>query len=276
MWVKNLNKSTFDEINKDGLPWITFEVAGQYYGINTRNVSAIALLDDDCTDIPESKPYIRGLITFRNKPIQVLDLRTLLGHNTLKFLRDSFDETITRGKQSHLNWVSALEQSVEDGTPFQLAKDPHKCAFGQWYDNFSHDSREVSSVLHYINEPHIRLHETAEAIEKCGSDNPEQVRKLLKMAREVYVKEIIKLLDSLMGTYASNTNELILALQDGDKSIAVAVDSVVGVQTVELLADGNVKSMMSTGYSIGVARVATVSEPVLLLDDNLFLNIEKI
>lgn len=267
-----MKKSTFAEIEKYNLPWIIFQLAGAYYAINTRHVSEIGRLEQKCTQIPESKPHIRGLITFRGKAIQVLDMRTLLGSETLREETERFGMQLNKGKSDHLLWVKTLEESVANDEQFTLTTDPHKCAFGNWYDGYHSDNPAIAALLKEIEEPHAKLHQTALEIEKCKKDDTEGVQELLKNARLDYIAKIMKLLDRLIDMNNDSITELMLVLEDEENSLALAVDRVVGVQKVEPYGDNNVRDSLETSFAVGVAKTTALEELVLLLDDKALLN----
>ena len=71
----------------------------------------------------------------------------------------------------HLHWAGQVAELINnaDVTTLNVQTDPHRCAFGQWY--YGEERREaeakvpgLSDVLARIEEPHKRLHGTAEQI----------------------------------------------------------------------------------------------------------------
>lgn len=261
-------KNTLHEIQSQKLPWIVFWLAEQYYAINSRHVASIGLLDQNCADIPQSPSQVRGLVYFRGKPVRILDLRILLGYQTLTQDSDSFTQMIEKSKSDHLVWMEQLEQSVENGTKFSLTTNPHQCAFGRWYDTYRTKNNELQYVLHMIDEPHQKLHQTAQEMERhIESNSIKKAHELLQYARENYVHNILRLLDELIRVRDDSRNELMLVMENGSETLAVAVDKVVGVKEIELLADENVETILQGSYSLGIAKVEGVKRPVILLDD---------
>ena len=55
---------------------------------------------------------------------------------------------------------------VKENGKFTLARDPHQCAFGKWFDNFKTDNIAVSEVLKKFDAPHKRIHALADEIEE--------------------------------------------------------------------------------------------------------------
>ena len=81
-----------------------------------------------------------------------------------------FEQMIDDRKQDHINWVNELERYMVEGGSFKLARDPHQCALGKWYDHFTTDNMSVTNLLKKIEEPHENLHKAADEAENCKKD----------------------------------------------------------------------------------------------------------
>ncbi|MFP4382188.1 MAG: methyl-accepting chemotaxis protein [Candidatus Sumerlaeia bacterium] len=73
----------------------------------------------------------------------------------------------------HLNWANQVNALLTDShiTKLEVEKDPHKCAFGKWYYSEEKDKAielvpQLKPILDAIEEPHARLHKTAEHIDE--------------------------------------------------------------------------------------------------------------
>ena len=69
---------------------------------------------------------------------------------------------LTEREKDHIEWVQALEDSLLNDTPFVKAKDPHKCAFGQWYDTFKSRDETLMEALSEFDKPHTQIHSLAD------------------------------------------------------------------------------------------------------------------
>ena len=79
-------------------------------------------------------PEIRGVINLRGKVMQLIDLRVKLGLPSAKAEFDELIQLLHDREQDHHNWLTELEACVRERRPFKMAKDPHACKFGLWYD----------------------------------------------------------------------------------------------------------------------------------------------
>ncbi|MDT8421244.1 MAG: methyl-accepting chemotaxis protein [Desulfuromonadales bacterium] len=115
---------------------------------------------------------------------------------------------------AHLDWARELSDYVDDKFrgALTLETDPHKCAFGQWY--FGNERKraealipELVPVLKKMEEPHQKLHKTAEEIGK----KLEAVAAMQKMKwifdgeTKSYLLEMQQLFDEILRTIDQNS-----------------------------------------------------------------------
>jgi len=87
---------------------------------------------------------------------------------------DTLSEEIVQREVDHLSWVNNLRASLMDNksTKVNVEIDPHKCKFGKWY--YGDDKQKAEAMLsslkeplNSIEDPHKRLHESANKIEEA-------------------------------------------------------------------------------------------------------------
>ncbi len=255
------------------LPWVTFKLAGQYYAVNSGYVVAIDTAPDNLTEIAYSSGYIRGVMEFRNGVIPLADMRILMGIRSIQAEEKEFMDMLEGRKQDHINWVETLRQSVLNGSAFVLATDPHKCAFGRWYDNYETDNATIRFYLNKIDEPHQALHACADDVLKCKMACEHCSREIcskiaLKKAMEEYMPTIVALLEDMKQVFSGNFRGMSVILQNGDKSVGLLVDEVSGVEELEFLKEVEYKIENPTEKELvnEVARRLTDDQMVLVLD----------
>lgn len=184
-------------------PYIVFKIEESYYCINSRYIATIVQLPH-YDRIPAAPANVTGMFRYRDQVIQMLDLRKTFGFQTMAEECKAFEDMIDARKQEHIRWVNELERTLASGEPFQLAKNPHMCALGKWYDQYTADNNSKnSSVLFHlrkIEEPHERLHHAAEEAELCRKEcdicrREECLSKALRCAKEECMPVILELLD---------------------------------------------------------------------------------
>lgn len=71
-------------INEDYLKFLFFRIGGELFAIDIDKVKELVFVPDSVTPVPESKSYVLGMITLRDKIINALDLSALFGFGGVK------------------------------------------------------------------------------------------------------------------------------------------------------------------------------------------------
>ena len=158
---------TLDIKTDSEMLWLSLKLKKQLYAIDSSTVESIFQLDQTITPLPESTATKPGIINLRGKIISLVDLRLVLGMESLVQEQKEFEAMLEQRKIDHQNWVKELERCLDEDDKFHLATDPHKCAFGKWYDNYHTDVQTVAFHLNKIDEPHKKLHHTAHFAFEC-------------------------------------------------------------------------------------------------------------
>ncbi|WP_270816290.1 chemotaxis protein CheW [Hungatella effluvii] len=219
-------------------PYIIFKIENSSYCVNSRFISSIIQLPH-YDKVPAAPANVTGMFKHRNQVIQMLDLRTTFGFKSMAEECDEFIAMIEARKQDHITWVQELERTILNGETFQLARDPHQCALGRWYDNFITTNNSVNFHLQKIEEPHKRLHQAADEAERCKKDcaNCEQnecLKEILGKVKEECAPAIIGLLDETKEIFRSNIYREMVLLLDG-KKWGIVVDEIAGVEELDII-----------------------------------------
>ncbi len=258
--------------NDNECPWLLFKLHGAIYAVNSRLVASIVRLTDDITIIPDKDDYIKGIITFREKAIKIIDMRTLLSVETMEKQYDDFKNMLDQRKQDHVNWVNELERCVDSGEKFTLTTDPHQCAFGKWYDGFHSDINSINFHMKKIDEPHQQLHKMALEVMTCEQKHEECERKeCLKLSMEKtkdeLMPQILELIDEAKDLFNSHFKEMIIVFESDESYFGISVDEVLSVDELEFLNGANETSaVFKTKYVYGVGKTKKSDELVLLLN----------
>ena len=229
-------------------PYIIFKIVNSSYCMNSRFISSIIQLPH-YDKVPAAPANVTGMFKHRNQVIQMLDLRTTFGFKSMAEECSEFTTMIEARKQDHITWVQELERTIQNGEPFQLARDPHQCALGRWYDNFMTSNNSVNFHLQKIEEPHKRLHQAAEEAEQCKKDvadcqREECLKNILRKVKEEFAPAIIGLLDETKEIFRSNIYREMVLLLDG-KKWGIVVDEITGVEELDIIERWERDPMMS-------------------------------
>ena len=162
--------STPDAPSKDRLPSSTqphlvVRVRGSLLGIPAACVQSMVLMPP-VTVLPSRPPALRGVINLRGQVIPLLDLRLQLAMPSYPQEMDELAQLLQAREQDHIHWLAELQASVKERRPFTLARDPHQCKFGKWYDTYRplNQSVAVLSVWRCFDRPHRRIHAIADTV----------------------------------------------------------------------------------------------------------------
>lgn len=258
----------------DGIryPSIIFRAGGGLYCADSRYVSTI-LEQPKFQILPDTPPYITGIFPYRDKSITMFDLRTALRQPSMEEEYAAFSKMLDDRRQDHINWVNALEHSIETGERFTLATDPHQCALGQWFDHFHSDSQEITLRLSKLDAPHKKLHESALLVEQCRQQGDEEeqekcIQQVLHDIHEEYVPQVLAALDDVKEIFRTRVYHAMVLVLSGDTSLGVVVDEVLAVEELSEEPTGTAQAIWSNSPYIGNV-VRSENFPELILEVNL-------
>ncbi len=213
-------------MEENNYPSVVFKLNGVQYAIDSRHVTTI-IQKPRCEALPGAPDYIKGIFKYRDTVLSMLDLRSFLGMETVQKEKDDFRTMIQARKQDHINWVNALDHSIQTDAPFTLAKNPHDCAFGHWYYNFKSESQHVSYVLNKIEDPHAMLHNLAnEALECKTCEAVDQIH-------NKYMPKVLSLLDDIEKEVTEDFYQEMVIILSHESNLGLVVDEILSVSDLE-------------------------------------------
>jgi len=216
-----------------GMPWMIVRLKGQSFALPTQEVREL-VMKPQITMVPDAPEYVRGVMNLRGRVVTVVDLRKRLGMTPASEEAESFCALMAQRRQDHVNWLTELEASVRERREFKLATDPHKCAFGRWYDAYKPDNVWIGALLGRFAEPHQRVHSTAgEVLALQSRDDWEGAMGLIEHTRNGELATMIGLFANLQELIRESQQEIAVVLQTGNRIFAVVVDEAVAVEKFE-------------------------------------------
>ncbi len=206
----------------DNKLWVVFKLNNMDYCITSEFVDSI-VIPGEIIDMPGSPDYMLGVMKYNGRTIPVIEMRTLFGMMNLA----EYIEGFAVMKQMHVEWIEALEESVEKRVTFTKAVDPHKCKFGIWYDNFHTDNISLNFVLKKIDEPHQFIHYCgAEVNELMQRKEWDAAHAKMEEAKQVCYGKVIPLLDQLIEIYKTVNKGITVVLNRDGQYLSVMVDEI--------------------------------------------------
>ncbi len=258
----------FDDLSTD-MPWVILLLQDQPFAISSNYVREMVAMPK-IVSVPQMPSYIRGVINLRGQVVPVIDLRARLGMTSLLGETEDLINLLNQREQDHKNWLVELDSSVKEHREFKLATNPHKCAFGKWYDNFTTDNRILANCLIKFDAPHKRIHaiaiEVKELEEKEGAESAYAV---IERTRNGDLAEMIKLFSEARSLLRESDREIAMVLEWNEQTMAAAVDS---IETVEKLSKSNIEETPDTIFSsdnecvVGIGKRDKDDKLVQILD----------
>jgi len=212
--------------------WVIVEIRRQQFAIPAAAVREIVAIPE-VTTLPRGRPEDRGVITLRGSCLPVIDLRKKFGWQSVPEELADFCRLMQQREQDHRRWLEELERSVIEGSEFQLAIDPHKCAFGKWYDSYRSESPWVTGLLQKFEHPHGRKHAFAASTSAFLAEGKnEEARRLVDSARHGELQIMVSLFRQLKDLVRETARELAVVISTPSNTFAVSIDRTVGVENI--------------------------------------------
>jgi chemotaxis signal transduction protein len=210
--------------------FIVVRACRQGYAIPIAHVREVASLPQ-VARIPNSPPSVRGVINFRGEVLPVIDLRVLLDQATRRQEIDGLVQLLNDREQDHHNWIADLEASVREDRPFKLARDPHQCKFGKWYDTYHPDHASLAFIWSSLDRPHKAIHALADQVLSLTTKGDARGGlALITDARETDLRLLVDRLTEARRGLLADTRELGVILDWEGGKIALGVDSAEAVE----------------------------------------------
>jgi chemotaxis signal transduction protein len=260
------------------IPWVIFNLLNEQFAVSTNHVREMVAMPKVVL-VPRTPNYIKGVINLRGKVIPVMDLRMRMGMESLVDEAENLIQLLDQREQDHKNWIVELESSIREHREFKLTTDPHKCAFGKWYDNFKTDNNILASCLAKFDAPHQKIHSIAINVKEMEEKgNFDSAYEIINRTKEGELSEMIKLFSEARSLLKESNREIALVLEWEDKIMAIGVDS---VSSVEKFSESNIEDLPGAITSLdnksitGIAQRGENKELVQLLDVGKLIGDEK-
>jgi purine-binding chemotaxis protein CheW len=260
------------------MPWVIFHLLDEQFAVSANHVREMVAMPK-VVPVPQTPDYIRGVINLRDQVIPVMDLRLRMGMTSLVDETEDLIQLLDQREQDHKNWIAELESSVREQREFKLATDPHKCAFGKWYDNFKTENRILAGCLRKFDAPHQKIH--AIAVNVKGMEEKEDfdsAYEIINRTKEGELAEMIRLFSEARSLLRESNREIALVLEWKEKTMAIGVDS---VEAVEKFSESNIEDMpevtsiLDNECIAGVGKRGQDNDLVQLLDVGKIIGQEK-
>lgn len=254
--------------------WIVLRLQEQLFAVPSATVVEMLAMPE-IRSVPRVPSHIRGVMNLRGRIMPVVDLRLRLCLDSSANEAEALLETIRAREEEHRDWVSELETSVRERREFKLDTDPHKCAFGRWYDAYKPPNIALAAVLRKFEDPHRTTHAAgAEIVHHAAHQRWDEATRLVDRVRDIGLPHMVKLFADLRTAIRDSHRETAVVLEGGGTVYAVSVDA---VESVERLKPGTIEPIPTAaascdGLTSAVARRLKNDGIVMLLDTDRVLD----
>lgn len=260
------------------LPWLIFTLNEQAYAVNSKYVNGIDMKPNSITALPDAPDIYCGLVERRGEVYPLLNMRKTFHFPSVDDETEEFGKMIEQRKNDHIKWIDTFERCMQSREKFTLAVDPHKCAFGKWYDQFIKGTHTITFHIKKIEEPHRLLHETAAMIINAmsrGEDKKAEV--LFKKLKNEYYPRVISVLNEVKDVYRSTYRETVVVLADENQKMGLLVDEILAVDKVEsVTGGGSMNLLMQSKFFKRVVRNDKIDMEILVVDEDELLKLSEV
>ena len=205
----------------------------------------------------------------------LIDMRVRLGMQSYK---DELSEFCSQREEDHKGWIAELERSIKENQQFKLTVDPHKCAFGKWYDSFRTSDIILAQLLKEFDVPHKKIHGIAEKVLKlAASGNEAGALAVINECKNSDLATMIRLLRELRHNFSERNREIAVVIDTGKEVFAITVDS---INSACQLDEESIEEMkIAVSYEKGlvdlVGRIKNDNRSILIINEEMILKKEN-
>jgi chemotaxis signal transduction protein len=251
------------------MAWAIVQAKNQSFAVATQDLHEMVIMPEVAA-VPNTREYVRGVINLRGQVLPLIDLRKRMGLTSALEEINAFCTLLEQREQDHRNWLHELEASVTERRAFSLATDPHKCAFGKWYDAYRTDDQRIAMHLKKFDQPHKNIHGVAIEVQKLAAEgHHDRAQELIAVTRAGSLAHLLELFGELRSLLRESSREIALILEARGKRFAISVDSAL---SVEKLSAGTVEELQAgvgvkqNGVVRRIAKRVKGGEVVLILE----------
>ncbi len=173
---------------------VNFRVGNYLVAFNILDILLTEKFSNDQTSMPSEDKAFLGVKDFMGTPTPIYDLGIAMNKSSTHAENQQLANLLNEREQDHENWLDALEYSVKNKQAFTLARDPAKCAFGQWYQTFTTKNEDLAEVLKRFDKPHKHIHSLADkALDMLDKGEQSEAIKLIQQERKVTLASLKRL-----------------------------------------------------------------------------------
>lgn len=223
-----------------------------------------------CTTLPNMPRYLRGVIDLMGEALPFIDTRIKLSIQSRQEEVAEFVKTFMMRKQDHLNWIDKLKHAVDNDEDITVEKNPHKCAFGRWYEAFEANTLALAQYMSLFDTPHKAIHKLADhAEELVQAGQKEQAKLLIHAAENKELLSLITLFDGFEEKMRQSYQEYAIVVVHEGRKYSLSADSIKYFEKMDEIVNNvpllvNIEEKMVHG--IGRKKIGDITEDIIILN----------
>ena len=211
------------------MEYLSFRHARQHFAVPIESVRFIAAESAlTPTQVATGKGQQFDMLEFEGQACIILSLARLLNQPSERSKSRDLLALLQAREQDHINWLNTLKNCLQHGGSFDLARDPHQCKFGQWYDHFQTEDNQLQHVLRSFDEPHKRIHALADQLLTLrDNDQAEEALQILNNQGSNTLQRLRDLFAEVSAMVRSSIRPTVIMLQSSEQqTLGLRVDDV--------------------------------------------------
>jgi len=206
---------------------LLIKVGGRRFGVPLEHVRYVAPMS---TDFVSRGSGVEDYFVFEGEPLTYVSLWDLLGIASEYAEYEEMHGMLPQRRQDHLDWMSALEDSLRNGTAFAKARNPRECAFGKWYYTHQSRDRRLSLLMSQFETPHAAIHNLADRLLGFAEGGQrEAAMQAFEEARNTTLATLMRLFDSAIALVEELQRRIAVIVADGGETCALGADGVLDI-----------------------------------------------
>ncbi len=248
------------------------------YALRIEHVLTISQDVSRLRKVPGDVPGFIGLIDYQGAVVPVIDFAHMLGRRNSGESKEELIGLLHAREKDHLEWIGALEHSLRTGEMFSKERNPHRCAFGCWYDQYAPTDESFASIYADFDAPHKRVHALAdELIDLAAREGRDRALAALAVERGTTLQTLQRIFEFAREGLQSSQHAVMLYITSDGRTprMALRIDDIsdilsfeerdrVPLDRIELPAGAIARNMISD-YLRGKAGDCLLLEPDALV-----------
>lgn len=199
---------------------------------------------------------------FEGNPLTYVSLWDELGLKSAYTEYEEMQITLPQRRQDHIDWMVALENSIQTSSAFTKARNPHECAFGKWFYSYHTKNHHLSLLLRQFESPHDRIHALADKLLRLTeAGHHQEALHAFEEEKNTTLATLLRLFEDVQKLIVKLQRRTAVIVADGDDICALGTDGVNGIVSVPT---EHIKH--NAGKVLGADKNATSA--LILLDDS--------